>query len=286
MKSSLLDYSKKIEPFLEILKLKGSLVDISAILATSAFIGSIDGRILLAMLSGILIHSGGDVYNDIYDREIDKICKPMAPIPSGRMSIKTAWAYLVLLVSLALSVSLYLSKILFICLVIGILTGYVLYSHPMFRFKDIPIVAIAIIAFYFSLESIGVWSIYSSITREAFIVAGYIFFLTFSLVFMKDFRDVKGDINSLPIMLGVKKAAILSSILCIIPAIILVALSMIYRSVIVVITSLTFIFLASFCIKILLFGDPVAQGKELKNKMIMSLSIPNIVLFILSIVYP
>ncbi|RMF89420.1 MAG: ubiquinone biosynthesis protein UbiA [Methanobacteriota archaeon] len=273
---------ERIKPFLEILKLKGSLVDVSTILAVSAFLGRRDWRLIWAMLSCILIHSGGDIYNDIYDREIDQVCKPLAPIPSGRMTVKAAWAYLALLLLLALSISLYLSKILFLCLVAGILTGYVFYSHPMFRFKDMPIVSIAIIAFSFSLESIGVWSLYSGITREALIVAAYIFLLVFSLVFMKDFRDVEGDINSLPLMWGVKKAAIFSSMLCILPLMIFVFLSTIYQQAIIWIAALTFISLVSSCIKILVFGDPVAQGRELKNRMILSLSMPNIVLFALS----
>jgi geranylgeranylglycerol-phosphate geranylgeranyltransferase len=271
---------KRIEPFIEILKLKSSVLDVSTVLVTSAFLGNIDGRILLALFSGILIHSGGDVINDIYDREIDKICKPKAPIPSGRMSVKAAWLYLLLLVSIALPISLLLSKILFICLVLGILEGYILYSHPWFRLKDVPVASIALIALYFSLESIGLWSIYSPITRDTGIIAGYVFFLVFSLAFMKDFRDVRGDINSLPILIGIRKAAIISSMLAIFPAFILIALSVFYGSFKILIAAVMFLFLISFCIRILLFDDPVAKGSELKDKMILSLGLPNMGLFI------
>ena len=273
--------TKKFVPFLEILKLKGSLVDVSTILVTGAFTGTTDQKIILAILSGAMIHSGGDIINDIYDIEIDRICKPKAPIPSGRMSIKTAWLYLTSIVGAALYISILLSRTYFILQITGILTGYILYSHPKFRFKDIPTLSIAIIALYFFLESLGVWSIYSPISKDALIVATYVFFLTFSLVFMKDFRDVDGDINSLPIMLGVRRAAIVSSILCLIPLILLGALYIIYGWLIILIASLVFAGLISFCLRILLFGDPVSRGRELKNKMILALTIPNILIFAL-----
>ncbi|MFH1774763.1 MAG: UbiA family prenyltransferase [Methanobacteriota archaeon] len=275
-------YADRIKPFIEILKLKGSAVDVSVILATSAFVGEVDARIVPAIISGALMHSGSDIYNDIYDREIDGICKPEAPIPSGRMSVKVAWAYLSLLTFTALVVSLLLSKILFLCYVIGILCGYVLYSHPNFRFKDKSVVAIAIIAFCFVLESIGVWSIYSYITGNTFIVAAYIFLLIFSLVFMKDFRDVRGDVNSLPLMLGVRRAAKVCCGLAFAPVIILVILSIVYKSIYMLVTAVIFLFLIYPCVKILLFGDPVIQGDKLKDRMILSLSVPNIILFILT----
>lgn len=275
-------YADRIKPFIEILKLKGSAVDVSVILATSAFLGEVDARIVLAIISGALMHSASDIYNDIYDREIDRICKPRAPIHSGRMSVKAAWTYLSMLTFIALAISLLLSKILFLCYVAGILCGYVLYSHPKFRFKDKPVIAVSIIAFCFALESIGAWSIYSSITRSTFIVATYIFLLIFSLVFMKDFRDVRGDVNSLPLMLGVRRAARVCCGLAFVPVIILVILSIVYKSIYMLVTAAIFLFLIFSCVKILLFGDPVIQGGRLKDRMILSLSVPNIILFILT----
>ncbi len=279
MKISL--YSR-IKPLIEILKLKGSAVDISVILATSAFLGEVDRRIIPAIISGVLIHSGSDIYNDIYDRKIDRVCKPEAPLASGRMSLKVAWIYLSLLIFTALVMSLLLSRILFLCYVAGILFGYVFYSQPKFRFKDKPVIAIAIIAFCFALESIGTWSIYASITENTIVVGAYILILIFSMVYMKDFRDVRGDINSLPLILGVKKAAKVCSGLAFVPIIPMVILSVIYKLGQMLIVVPIFTVLILFCIKILLFGNPVAQGGKLKDRMILSIFVPNIILFILT----
>ncbi|NPE29191.1 UbiA family prenyltransferase [Methanococcoides sp. SA1] len=53
-----------------------------------------DYRALLVVLTGIMIHSGCDIINDIFDYEIDIICKPNGAIASGKFSIKKAWIYI------------------------------------------------------------------------------------------------------------------------------------------------------------------------------------------------
>ena len=77
----------RITPFIEILKLKGSTIDLSIILIVCSMLNHIDFRAGLLLLWGMMLHSGGDIINDIYDRHIDKICKPNSPIVSGRMSV-------------------------------------------------------------------------------------------------------------------------------------------------------------------------------------------------------
>lgn len=74
-------------PYISILKLKGSVVDVSVVAITCAVLGAWDYRAAIAIISGIMIHSGCDIINDIYDIEIDKICKPDGAIASGRISM-------------------------------------------------------------------------------------------------------------------------------------------------------------------------------------------------------
>ncbi|MDW7727787.1 MAG: UbiA family prenyltransferase [Candidatus Methanoperedens sp.] len=130
-------------PYVKILKLKGSIVDISVIAVTCAVLGIWDYRAIIAILSGIMIHSGCDIINDIYDVEIDKICKPNGAIASGQISVKNAWIYMLLLFSTALILSLNLSLVLFGGFLTGIIVGGIMYSHPIFRYKDKPGVAMA-----------------------------------------------------------------------------------------------------------------------------------------------
>ncbi len=58
--------------------------------ATCAVLGIWDYRATVVILSGIMIHSGCDIINDIYDIEIDKICKQKGVIASGSNISKNA----------------------------------------------------------------------------------------------------------------------------------------------------------------------------------------------------
>jgi len=269
---------ERVRPFLEILKLKGSAIDISIVLAVSVFAGGIDGKVLWIILAGILVHSGCDVINDIYDREIDRLCKPKAPIPSGKMSVRAAWAYMVVLFSTSLGIAFSMGKVMFICFLLGIILGGIGYSHPRIRFKDVPVVATAITAFGFALEALGAWSVYSTVDGEAVRFASYIFFLTFSLVLLKDFRDVDGDVSSLPIKLGIRRAAILCCATLMIPLGVLVWLSVFYSSIIMVVVAMTYMVTILPIVKLLLLKDPVSQGSRLKDHMFVAVTTPNFVL--------
>ncbi len=44
-----------------------------------------------------LVAAGGNVVNDIYDIEVDKINRPHRALPSGRMTVKQAWAFVAFL---------------------------------------------------------------------------------------------------------------------------------------------------------------------------------------------
>lgn len=261
-------------PYISILKLKGSIVDISVVAINCAILGMWDYRAFLVILAGTMIHSGCDIINDIFDCEIDKICKPQGAIASGQISIRKAWVYMTMLFLAALLISLKLSQIRFLCFLTGIIIGGIMYSHPIFRFKDIPGIAMLDMAVCFALESIGIWSVYSPLTPDSLMVAAYIFVLIFSLTFMKDFKDVAGDINSLPLKLGIRRAAIICSLLAILPLVPLLYATTKYQYL--SLAALIYIILATGCIKILL-DDPVAKGSKLKDRMIMALTIPNFV---------
>jgi len=125
-------------PYISILKLKSSLVDVSVVAITCAVLGTWDLMAVVATIAGINIHSGCDIMIDIYDVEIDKICKPDGAISSGQMTLKNAWTYMLLLFLAALIISLNLGTILFTCLLAGIIVGGILYSHPKFRLKNTP----------------------------------------------------------------------------------------------------------------------------------------------------
>lgn len=264
-------------PYISILKLKGSIVDISVVAINCAILGMWDYRAFFVILAGTMIHSGCDIINDIFDCEIDKICKPNGAIASGEISIRKAWIYMLILFIAALLIAIKLSSVLFLCLLAGIIIGGVMYSHPIFRFKDIPGIAMLDMAVCFALESIGLWSVYSPLTFDSLMVAAYVFVLIFSLTFMKDFKDVAGDINSLPLKIGIHNAAIVCSLLAPLPLIPLLYAATKFQYL--YLAALIYVILIAGCIQILL-DDPVAKGNKLKDRMIMALTIPNFVVLL------
>jgi 4-hydroxybenzoate polyprenyltransferase len=268
-------------PYISILKLKSSVVDLSVVAVTCAVLGTWDYRAAIGIIAGILIHGACDIINDIYDVEIDKICKPNGSIASGQISEKNAWKYMFLLISAALIISFNLSFILFTCLLTGIIVGGIMYSHPSFRLKDKPGMAMANMGLCFALESIGIWSIYSPVNSESLMVAAYIFILVFSLTFMKDFKDVAGDINSLPLLFGIRKAAKLCSALAMLPLIPILYIIIKYNYSYLM--AILYIVLIAGCIRILM-GNPVAHGHQLKNWMILALTVPNFSMFLYVII--
>ena len=69
------------------------------------------------------VAAGGNVVNDIFDIEVDKINRPHRALPSGRMTVKQAWAYVVFLSAVGLLFAIltgpYSALIVFCFLVIG-----------------------------------------------------------------------------------------------------------------------------------------------------------------------
>jgi len=267
-----------IMPFVEVLRLKSSTADISIVIIACSILQQIDFRAGLLLLSSVMIHSGGDIINDIYDRRIDRICKPNSPIVSGRMSVTTAWAFVSILYSVSIVIAASLNYICVILSILGIFIGGILYSHPKFRLKDHPILSITGLAVCFALVPAAVWSIYAPVTIDTLMVSLYAFMLIFSLAFFKDFKDVKGDINSLPLMLGVKKAAIVVSALSLFPLLPMLYLLWLYKTTAIALAIIIYLPIAISAVHILT-NDPVTNGHTLKDRMLMMIFIPSLVIF-------
>lgn len=58
--------------------------------ATGAILGS-PGTFLLALMASGCLYLAGMVFNDVFDRAEDAKARPFRPIPSGRVSVRTAW---------------------------------------------------------------------------------------------------------------------------------------------------------------------------------------------------
>lgn len=110
----------KVKPFITIMRpanpLFGSLTAIIGILTTNYFIITNFGLIrwtipelifvlILTALTYIFLASAGNVVNDIYDIEVDKVNRPERPLPSGQITVRQAvvWTMILVLISLFFS---------------------------------------------------------------------------------------------------------------------------------------------------------------------------------------
>jgi geranylgeranylglycerol-phosphate geranylgeranyltransferase len=160
---------------------------------------------ILAGLSSGFTASAGNVINDVFDIEIDKVNRPQRPLASGSIS-KTSATILysvLIIISVALSYFINLNALLIV-----LATTFILFLYSRF-FKKIPLVGNIIIAFL-----TGLVFIYGGVTVEnpvaAFIPALFAFLINLIREIVKDMQDVEGDkkaeANTFPIKYGFQKS--------------------------------------------------------------------------------
>jgi len=166
----------------------------------SGWLFSHDWKILiLGMLAYIFLASAGNVINDIYDLEIDKINRPDRPLPSGAISLKEAKIIYSLLVILGLFTAFLSSLIIsnFIPLIIAaIFAGVgVLYSAKL---KPMGFIGNIVVGCSFSIGYIYGWAITGLVYNLAKIVTILLFFVVSTTLLVareiiKGIEDVEGD---------------------------------------------------------------------------------------------
>jgi 4-hydroxybenzoate polyprenyltransferase len=170
--------------------------------------------ILLASVSASLVAAAGNIVNDIFDIETDKISHPDRILILGKLSIKEAWTEYILLNSIAIIISISLSAKLMAIVVATIVLLYI-YSSIL---KKLPLFGNVTIAFI-----TGLAFIYGGIAAgnpvEAIVPAVFAFLINLIREIVKDMQDIEGDkttgVNTFPIKFGFQKSKILILIISI-----------------------------------------------------------------------
>lgn len=172
-------------------------------------------RILLAPLVTFMIAVGMYILNDLRDADIDKVNLKNRPIPSGLVSKKQAWTFIMLTNGAALGILISTLPIASIIFVMPMMLIGILYSMPkrialMNRFV---IKNIAIALFYMLCSMLGITSCYgierainnSIVTIHTITMSGIMIFVGSTI---NDLGDIKGDKaagrRTIPIVLGGK----------------------------------------------------------------------------------
>ncbi len=194
---------------------------------------------LVLVIATLAIAAAGYISNDMYDVEADKINKLSKVIVTQKVSIKQANSYYLALNAIGILAGLYLAyKINNISYVsIFIITALILKAYNS-DLKKKPIIGNLLVSLLVSLSIliVGVFDIIPSITEKngvnqyhAFRIlldyAAFAFMFMFLREMVKDIEDVNGDnklkMNTLPIIIGRKRTAIVVFSLSFIPLILI-----------------------------------------------------------------
>ena len=171
---------------------------------------------LVGLTMAAVLNAASNALNQIYDLEIDRVNKPKRPLPSGRLTLGSAWTFTLITYVIALILAWFVEPggrhecfwIVAIALVIT-----VLYSVPPFRTKRLGIWANVTIAIPRGvLLKVAGWSaVKTVIAVEPWFIGGIFGLFLLGASTTKDFADMEGDARggcrTLPIIYGVRRAA-------------------------------------------------------------------------------
>jgi len=164
--------------------------------------------VILAATAASFVMSSGNIINDIYDIEIDKINRPLRPLPSKRITIFQAYGLYISCVFISILISVFLNETAFIVVLFSILLLF-LYSKYL---KRIPIVGNVTVAFLTGLVFIFGGVVVGN-PSASIVPAVFAFLINLIREIVKDIEDIEGDkkagVNTFPIKFGIQKTKIL-----------------------------------------------------------------------------
>ncbi|MCK6614225.1 MAG: geranylgeranylglycerol-phosphate geranylgeranyltransferase [Ignavibacteriaceae bacterium] len=165
------------------------------------------GVMFLAGCSASLIAAGGNVINDIYDLETDRINRPGRPLPSGAIGLNAAFNYYLLLTLSGLILAVRVSYLAF-AIAFAVFAGLWLYAYKLKRTALAGNFSVALFT--------GLVFPYGALAAGD-ISAGYFPFLfafltTLMREVLKDLEDISGDkatgAGTFPVLYGEKRGKV------------------------------------------------------------------------------
>jgi geranylgeranylglycerol-phosphate geranylgeranyltransferase len=153
--------------------------------------------------------AGGNSLNDYLDRDVDKVAHPERPVPSGRISPKTALWIAIATFVISIGSSLLLRNIESIAIVLAAIVVIILYE---FKTKAMGLVGNLSIAFLTG----GLFLLGGAIVGQidkTLAIAAMAFLATLGREVVKDIQDMEGDFDrvTLPKRIGRRNAGIVGS---------------------------------------------------------------------------
>ena len=159
----------------------------------------------LGALAGSLIGGAGMVINDYFDVEIDKVNRPERPIPSGKISLKSALVYYFVLNFIALVL---VSQTNIYAFVIALISVFVIFFYS-YKLKSKGLIGNFVVGFMTGLAFIFGGAIGENVVPLLFpFIFGLL--INFAREILKDVEDIEGDrikkLQTFPIVYGEEKS--------------------------------------------------------------------------------
>lgn len=186
--------------------------------------------LLGVLLAGPLVCATSQAVNDWYDRDVDAINEPRRPIPSGR--IPGSWGFVIacLWTGLSLLVAAALGPIVLAAATVGLTLAWA-YSAPPLRLKQNGWLGNSAVALcYEGLPWFtGAAAMAAGLPDWRVVALALLYsFGAHGIMTLNDFKSVEGDrltgVMSLPVQLGVDRAARLACVVMAVPQLIVAAL--------------------------------------------------------------
>ncbi len=169
--------------------------------------------ILFACVPAFLITGAGNVINDIYDVDIDKINKSHRPLPSGRISVRSAYFYYIFLVFLGNLLAIFVNYFYFLIAITSTVVSFVYAA----RLKKTPLIGNLCVAYLSSVTLLAGGLIHSKHLSEAVLIVFFTaFFGSVSREIIKDVEDIVADKKkgavTLPVLFGRRFSYLISAV--------------------------------------------------------------------------
>jgi len=178
-------------------------IHLSVIIANKSSAFSVEA--FLGALAGSLIGGAGMVINDYFDVEIDKVNRPERPIPSGKISFKSALVYYFVLNFIALVL---VSQTNIYAFVIALISVFVIFFYS-YKLKSKGLIGNFVVGFMTGLAFIFGGAIGENVVPLLFpFIFGLL--INFAREILKDVEDIEGDriknLQTFPIVYGEEKS--------------------------------------------------------------------------------
>jgi chlorophyll synthase len=182
------------------------------------------------LLAGPLVCATSQAVNDWYDRHVDAINEPNRPIPSGRIPDRWGFVIACIWTLISLAVAWQLGTVVLGATLFGLVLAWA-YSAPPVRLKQNGWWGNAAVALCYEglpwLTGVAVMSAVLPDWRVIAVAALYSFG-AHGIMTLNDFKSVEGDtrmgIRSLPVQLGVGRAARLAAWMMALPQVVVIGL--------------------------------------------------------------